>query len=1601
MGISDINLGQSVNNPANDEFQASSYNAIGNGTDENFFSAAGDWLTKGVPLAVASGINQMWNSIGWAGNKIANIGNDNPEQFEGTDLGEWIVNNFDDADSYSTYYNDHKEGIDLGGFLLGSAIPSTLALKGLAAAQKGLAVSRAGSLTTGLMTNTAERFFLNKARMQLAEGASTLGSRFATAGSKAWQVGLETIAAETATFATMSQSPIYDDVKDVTTFATNTLLGGAAFGALGGAWRLGGSFKRIKFNTGEFATVDGVTGEIVTNLKEVEKQVGSVLSEAAYVKQTSNMAGLGLDLTPTQGLRKGFTPENKAFRDRLLAEEKLTVTEKGKTKLNEDALLFTTGDDVTSTLLARMEAKTELQDIEALAGAKGKFAEALSNRRRAVLRGVDNANDRILGKLLVSMDKDGAGLGAPMKALVDDWARAGKSESIAQVFTGAKSLARATAETNNSLAHAIIDLADGSLNEKAVFTLGDLGKVAARNADTVLVSGVPLDLAGVTRTKEAFLKAEPHIAQAKFYAEHQALQKAKPASPLDLVSAELGESVLPKDVAVNYWDLPKAEAQYRKFRELTVIGEDGVKVTTSGQAALETIYNLKQKMRAELEASNPDLTFPELKTRLNVNDSFFTGKPTTSEANIINGIDTEALRHVAVEYEVAKKMPDYFEIRSASYARAKHDVYQQQQNYIADKILGDNKYATMDLSNFDGVDSLAGTVTAANAEWNTVQAAAMHNGTQTQATLLKWNDAVKRELLPHAQTLAKFGDGSFAVTKLAEIKSLVTAKPGTIYFEKSTGQILEKIEGAGYQVRTEFSPSQGASMEQSKAVDDFLRSYIMMDEKRLAKKNLGLQGVGKKLITRDVDGDKVQLYFSPPHPSELEHKVLVQSTDGNIGMLWGKDAKELQNKVSLVQNSNPELTILHPKTIDNYYQLLGEYEDALSLRGLTQVDSTLKRAGVMSDLAPTTVVRDFMEGITSDFARSNRTSMNNALYLKFGQQLAEARLMGDAIGNDSTGVKKIFDTVFNVQNSDTTWAKFNALVERAADWTGGKAMATLRDNWRDIREGKKSLTDFQALAVSKEAGTNIFTSEELWKLSKASSYSGSTQNFLRKTNQLMRTLVLDVDYFNGLVNVIGTPILAVPEIRAMFQAGEDIPYMRLLGDSMKNQLPGPARRKQLEYYAKLGILDENMLVHHDLVDSYSIMHGASTEGVAKAGAKKVWDIADKFVTNLKKPTAFAEQSTQLFAAQLADNIAKIRGITGQERDIFITTFHKKVIGNYTSAQRPMVFQGIVGQAVGLFQTYSFNLFQQAARHIGNGNNKSVAMLAALQGTIFGAQSLPGFELANKGIAAWGGEEHKDAFSETRRVLGKDTAELLLYGGASNLLGANLWTRGDANPRNITGIPVTPADLAQVSYYGKAISSVMQFGNSIIAGGNLKVSAMEAIAHANISRPLTGIAELSIGARTSQGGTLDQAVGQDLLSWASAVRLLGAKPMQEALASEATYKFGIIKAKEKVAMDNLAYAMRTEMIAGKGEVDQEVISAFAKKYVEMGGNPVGFRKWYMANLAKATTPRAQLFAEATKNNPWAKTFQEVASPELADGLEPALGTPGASQQQPQQ
>lgn len=1547
--------------PLNSEFNTTNYTNIyetTNSSEGGFLAGASDWVTKGVPLAVGSGIAGLWNGVGTLGNGAARFlsGNDNANPFgEELEATFWL-NNFDDPSSYQSYYQDHQEGIDLGGFMLSSIVPSSLAIKGLRAAQAGFAVTKASSAVTGLLTNTAERYWLNKAAITLANGTSPLVPRLAAAGSKGVQLGFEAMVGEAANFAVQYQNPFYEDVQDIGDFVSHELMLGGALGVLGagfGTW----FYKGTKF---DLENAQGFSTGVRTNIKEVEGLIGQAAQDAAFTSFPKQMAGRSLD--------------NPLFSSQAKAAQDLYGM------LPEAGVHFTAGEDVALAYSSlRKQAVRTAKDLGEFDGTP--LADAIKTRVGGLANKLTEEQEKLMHQLYGALD-DGSG----MAALARKSLEASGESAVREGLVGATKIGRATLKDLDAPNKVLLDLATGKIDSRAVLTAGDIGVVNFVNPSLANVGEETWKLGA--KTKEELRQLPTEVAHLKFDAEFTALSKAKD----------------PIIKAIDSWDLAKLEAHYRKYGKLYVkeqadstlsimakediraqlekditgtplppksrayTGEGEVtKKFYSGQDALNFIKAEKTSQYMQLTSSG--MSDVEARTRLNISPEFLNSS-NPPESAIVGAISSTETRHVSITQLLDKTMFNHFRTQAAVNLEAKHRIFQEANEAIAGLLTkGEMNYPVIDLSLHDGVNKASGWITASNSKYNSEFSKMELVGSMNQRLQVKLANDRTANFLNVDQALLRTGNGSAEFTELASIMTKITGEE-VPYYLKGNRLVAEGMDELAIT---------------SPLVQKHIEVYLAEDANRIANKNLSRIAQGKKPIVADG-----RLYYPPPHPSELAFKAMVRDEKGNVGMLWDKTEAGLAEKMRLVGEAKKDWVIRTPKQQDAYHQLLGVYDDDLSLRGKLSVDSSLKSLGIMSNLTPSTNGNELLGLIHSGFARAERQTITDATFLQYGQQLAEARMAQEVLGVADGGMKKVFNTLLNIEDKDNGWHQFSTLIESKLDWAGGKAMRAAAE----VLTGKKAISQLEAETIAAEKGTSLFTSDALWNLSKANSFSGGTQKLMRETNALIRYMVLGVDYFNGLVNIIGQPILLLPEIRAAMQAGSDIPYMKLVGNAIKTSLNKESAADLINRYEKYGIVNKDVLAHHELIDTHALMMGAQTSEEAARLVGQTQGKAKTFLNTLQKPTAYAERFTQLIATSVGEQVGVSRGLQGADLAAFVTTFAKKVNGNYVSAQRPLLFQGVLGQAVGLFQTYQFNLFQQAARHFSEGNKKGVAAMAALQGSIFGAQSLPGFELANRALLGQWNDERNDAFTmaktgvslaglntsgEDGALQDRDLGDWLLYGGASSLLGANLWTRGDANPRNITGIPVNPADLAQVSYFAKGLKGFGELTSSILAGGNIKVSALEAIAHANLSRPLSGAAELAMGARTTTGGTLETALNSDLLSWSAAVRLLGAKPMQEAIAASETYKMGIVKAEEQKHLNEVGYALRSAVL-GEGELDAEAIDKFSQKYIEAGGNPRGFRKWYLANLAKATTPRAQLFAEKMKSNPWAQRYQEVVQPE---------------------
>jgi hypothetical protein len=399
---------------------------------------------------------------------------------------------------------------------------------------------------------------------------------------------------------------------------------------------------------------------------------------------------------------------------------------------------------------------------------------------------------------------------------------------------------------------------------------------------------------------------------------------------------------------------------------------------------------------------------------------------------------------------------------------------------------------------------------------------------------------------------------------------------------------------------------------------------------------------------------------------------------------------------------------------------------------------------------------------------------------------------------------------------------------------------------------------------------------------------------------------------------------------------------KVLGTNISDWFDKVVREETLGRYVKLGIIRDDVRKYFDMQEALTLPYGKFSESNFAIKMEKAAELGAQL-----SGSNWAEQFVRWNAARSAEKIFGAAGYTGQALEDNISTFVSRVHGNYIASQRPVAFQGPIGQAIGLFQTYQFNLLQQVFRYVENGEAKSLMTLAGMQTTLFGMQGLPGFAAINNHIVgnAAGNSTHKDLYSEIPNFADKGLGDFLLYGSLSNILHTGLYSRGDINPRQLTILPVNPLDFPAISGGVKLLSSLLDTGQKIVEGGKPAPSLLLGLEHNGISRPLAGLAQLAQGMVTTSGGSLvsvtrpqstDNSSGlSELFSAANFARLAGARPLDEAIVMDAMYRKTLYQAKDNARIADLGQAVKTTLYAGSSP-DESELGNFARRYAASGG-----------------------------------------------------------------
>jgi hypothetical protein len=842
----------------------------------------------------------------------------------------------------------------------------------------------------------------------------------------------------------------------------------------------------------------------------------------------------------------------------------------------------------------------------------------------------------------------------------------------------------------------------------------------------------------------------------------------------------------------------------------------------------------------------------------------------------------------------------------------------------------------------------------------------------------------------------------------------------------------------------EASGAKGSYQIENREVADFIQEWISTNGDRLERRTQLLNARG---YTTSV---KAKAFYVPPiDTTKFKHFAFVKEVDGALGstsevtMVVARDAAELQQKVAQIPSSRYD--VFYKQDTEDFLKAKGLYEQGQTLNS-PRVNSDLRRTGKLTDWMPSTradnVLADYMNFANNSWSNLARESVET----RYGQMFEQLRFLGrnyteaatsqfsgniaqakaEAIDPFRDGIRTALDI------SKRSQYRLLAEANEFVDALGTRAYRAVQSAMDDASKKAISWQEAEKIATRHGVGGafQADTVAEAYRLANQPYDRNLFRETIAKVNTILANTVLRLDAANSVLNTIsttlttGTELAAIrslmqrdPEMAAKFAAAttvaipgtngaKSIPSThRLLFDAAKKYFSDEGKALRRAYYEAGDIKNANSMYHQMMDDLAlpSILDNRTIDKISKTADKYV-ELGAKYTGN-----NFAEEFTRFVSANIMDQLtepAVARGLMSkQEAAAYRSIFVNRTQGNYITSQRPIVFQGTIGAAVGLFQTYAFTLMQQLGRHIGNRDARALITFGGLQTGLFGLNGLPFFEAVNTHIIgnASTNDSHSDVYSTMTKALGKEWGDWLMYGTASafplftDKMPA-LYTRGDVNPRHLTVIPVLPTQMPFVDASIRVAGNLVDTAAKLAKGGDVKNTLLEGLQLNGVSRPLAGVAQAAMGySSTSKGGLI--AANSDLWSIANFSRILGAKPVDEAVALNTLYRQKAYQAKDSARLEFLGRAVKTTLRNNEAP-SEEQLQDFLAAYTSVGGRAENYsralQRWQRdANVSVVN--QIMFFHDTPYANRMLEVMEGQALQDFSFNPEQAAPDAGAGQQ----
>lgn len=824
----------------------------------------------------------------------------------------------------------------------------------------------------------------------------------------------------------------------------------------------------------------------------------------------------------------------------------------------------------------------------------------------------------------------------------------------------------------------------------------------------------------------------------------------------------------------------------------------------------------------------------------------------------------------------------------------------------------------------------------------------------------------------------------------------------------SADSLERKVEQLGAMIA-----NNGIHTIQSDSVAKLWRGMVDYNSTKIVQHKKSLAAA--RGSSSSLDGDV--LYPGAVNTSRFPHFAMVVTnpekangimSDKASGMIFAHDATALASKIRRAESVyGDKVKVLRKGEIEAYKKEHGDFDSALLMRE-NSMDSSLQRNGLGWDVTPEPDV-GIMQDYMSNFKRQHTALTRGFVELKYSEEIAglnhygknlelnEASTTGYFKGKKRNPYHDTVSLMLDKSNRDRSemWDAVNTATDKAFSsmYYSVKGVFNNAAHTGDWKEMNAALTNYGMDAIYSDMNKLVLQNVHAPK--------PVLEGLTAKLNGILATSMLRLDTAQAIVNTISTPIMLVPEFKAMVKLAK-ADRVKVLKDGTRVTIAGSGhdvgnagsmmmqamkdfhnRPELVAKYRKMGVLDSTLEEVKKGLDLAAVNPSTPISDTMKR--------LNKAVDIMATPTDKSEQLVKFVAARVADMVGETLNTAPHIRESAINSFVTRVHGNYLASQRPTLFQGWAGQAIGLFQTYQFNLIQGTMKHISSGNGKAMASMVGLQGGIFGAQSLPGFQYLNQHVGERSGDNN-DFYSTVNSLAGDEFGNFLLYGAASSATvpilgnGIDLYSRGDLTPRTPILLPTSPAEIPIVSFTNKLVSNITQAADKIGNGAPLGQTMQEALAHNGFNRPLAGLMQvLGTEQRTTNKGALLRTY-QTWDTWNVLTKALGAKPLDEAVAVSSFYRATSYKSYRAEKLEQLGQAYKSAVAAG--ENTSELYKEMGMKYAEQGGSIEKFASWTARQNSRVTNSQINELRKVN-NTPEGKYLQEVMGAPMEDMYNPPV------------